>query len=107
MSGRFYAMDRDNNWDRLKRAEEAMFECKGAVCTIKPSVYLDTLYTDGKKDELLEPIVCLGDTGKGCAIEKMTVCFFNFLPTALGCFPKMLEKQAKENVCFATLTEYS
>ena len=76
MSGRFYAMDRDNNWDRLKRAEEAMFECKGAVCTIKPSVYLDTLYTDGKKDELLEPIVCLGDTGKGCAIEKMTVCFF-------------------------------
>lgn len=109
MSGRFYAMDRDNNWDRLKRAEEAMFECKGNVCTLKPSAYLESLYVTGKKDELLEPIVCLGDTGKGCAIEKNdAVLFFNFRSDrARMLSSKMLEKQAQENVCFATLTEYS
>ena len=109
MSGRFYAMDRDNNWDRLKKAEEAMFECKGNVCTLKPSAYLESLYKDGKKDELLEPIVCLGDTGHGCAIEKNDgVLFFNFrADRARMLSQKMLEKQAKENVCFATLTEYS
>ena len=37
MSGRFFAMDRDNNWDRLSRVEQALFECKGNVCEIKPS----------------------------------------------------------------------
>ena len=37
VSGRFYAMDRDNNWDRLEKTEKAIFECKGNVCHIKPS----------------------------------------------------------------------
>ena len=32
-SGRFYAMDRDNNWDRLEKAEDALFECKSNTCT--------------------------------------------------------------------------
>ena len=48
VSGRFYAMDRDHNWDRTKRAEEALFECKGNVCSIKPSAYVRTLYAEKK-----------------------------------------------------------
>src|SRR3989344_4224547 len=109
VSGRFYAMDRDNNWDRLKKVEEALFECKGNVCTLKPSEYVDSLYREGKLDEHLEPIVCLGPEGRGCAIEKNDgVFFFNFrADPARMLSTKLLERQAKENVCFVTLSEYS
>lgn len=121
VSGRFYAMDRDNNWDRLARAEQAMFECKGNVCTIKPSAHVEALYQQGKLDEHLEPIVCMapevsgtdaaaGGVGpNGCAIkENDAVLFFNFrADRARMLSQKMLEKQAKNNVCFATFTEYS
>ena len=109
VSGRFYAMDRDNNWDRLKKVEEALFECKGNVCTLKPSEYVDSLYREGKLDEHLEPIVCLGPEGRGCAIEKNDgVFFFNFrADRARMLSTKLLERQAKENVCFVTLSEYS
>lgn len=109
LSGRFYAMDRDNNWDRLAKAEKAMFQCEGNVCTIKPSEYLESLYKEGKLDEHLEPTVCLDYEGKGCAIEENdAVFFFNFrADRARMLSQKMLEQQAKNNVCFATLTEYS
>ncbi len=109
ISGRFYAMDRDKNYDRLKKAEEAMFECKGNICTLKPSAYLEELYASGTKDELLEPIVCLGDDGKGCRVEANDgVFFFNFrADRARMLAEKLLERQAKDNVCLATMTEYS
>ncbi len=108
VSGRFYAMDRDHNWDRTKRAEEALFECKGNVCTIKPSQYVKQLYADGKRDEHLEPIVCLGDDGKGCAIEDNDgVFFFNFrADRARQISERVIEQAAHKNICFATLTEY-
>ena len=57
ISGRYYAMDRENYWERLAKAEQAIFECKGNLCEIKPSAYLDEQYKKGEKDELLEPIV--------------------------------------------------
>lgn len=116
VSGRFYAMDRDNNWDRLAKAEQAMFECKGNICKVsadqKVSAHVEALYQQGKLDEHLEPIVCMGldgDNAKGCAIEENdAVLFFNFrADRARMLSQKMLEKQAKNNVCFATFTEYS
>lgn len=58
VSGRFFAMDRDNNWDRLSKVEQALFESKGHICEIKPSEFLKQLYKDGKVDEHLEPMVC-------------------------------------------------
>ncbi len=57
VSGRFFAMDRDNNWDRLSKVEQALFESKGHVCEIKPSEFLKQLYKDGKVDEHLEVIM--------------------------------------------------
>ena len=55
ISGRYFAMDRDNNWDRLAKVEQALFECKGNVCDIKPSSYMDAQYKAGHSDETLEP----------------------------------------------------
>jgi len=109
VAGRFYAMDRDNNWDRLTKVEQALFECKGNVCELKPSQYIEELYKNGKLDEHLEPIVCLDTNGKGCAVQDNdAVFFFNFrADRARMLSTKMLERQQKNNVCFATLTEYS
>jgi 2,3-bisphosphoglycerate-independent phosphoglycerate mutase len=109
ISGRFYAMDRDNNWDRLSKAEQAMFECKGNVCTTKPSQYVSDLYKEGKLDEHLEPFVCHTPDGKGCAIEKGDgVFFFNFrADRARMLTEKILERQEKDNLLLVTLTEYS
>lgn len=135
VSGRFFAMDRDNNWDRLSKVEQALFESKGHICEIKPSEFLKQLYKDGKVDEHLEPMVCsvpgssnassLVENGAtnadgtsaqnwGCNIaDDDAVFFFNFrADRARMLSTKMLEKirgdhnQPLNNVRFATLTSY-
>ncbi len=108
ISGRYYAMDRDNNWDRLAKVEKAMFECKGNVCEIKPSAYMQTQYDAGKNDELLEPTVCANIEGVGCAIEKNdAVFFFNFrADRARMLSEKMIAQDKGDNILFVTLTEY-
>ncbi len=109
ISGRYYAMDRDNNWDRLAKVEKAMFECHGTICEIKPSVFMDDHYKSGKNDELLEPIVCATPEGKGCAVEKNDgVFFFNFrADRARMISQKIIEKSQEMNIKYVTLTEYS
>lgn len=118
ISGRFFAMDRDNNWDRLSKVEQALFERKGHVCEIKPSEFIKSLYADGKLDEHLEPIVCalpeklqrehIDVTGHSCAIsDNDAVFFFNFrADRARMLSSKMIEKIKANNVRFATLTSY-
>lgn len=108
ISGRYYAMDRDNNWDRLAKVEQAMFECKGNVCKIRPSAYLAEQYEKGERDELLAPTVCTTYNGTGCAIEKNdAVFFFNFrADRARMLSEKMLATPKENNILFVTLTEY-
>ena len=109
ISGRYYAMDRDKNWDRLAKVEQAMFECKGNVCEVKPSLFMEEQYKLQKNDELLEPTVCATPNGIGCAIEKNDgVFFFNFRADRARMFTeKLLERQKTENIHLVTLTEYS
>lgn len=112
VSGRFFAMDRDNNWDRLAKTEQAMFECKGNVCHLKDtsiSDHVETLYKDGQKDEFLEPFVCYDADGKGCSVQKNdAILFFNFrADRARMLSQKILDKADAENICFVTLTEYN
>jgi 2,3-bisphosphoglycerate-independent phosphoglycerate mutase len=108
ISGRYYAMDRDNNWDRLAKVEQAMFECKGNICEMKPSAYLSEQYKNGTKDELLEPVVMKTPHGIGASVSKNDgVFFFNFrADRARMISEKMIAKAKKENIYFLTLTEY-
>ncbi|MES3006047.1 MAG: 2,3-bisphosphoglycerate-independent phosphoglycerate mutase, partial [Patescibacteria group bacterium] len=108
VSGRFFAMDRDNNWDRLSKVEQALFESKGNVCEIKPSQFLKVLYKEGKVDEHLEPMICDTPDGKGCKVnDNDGVFFFNFrADRARMLSSKMMERAEKNNVCFVTLTSY-
>ncbi|HSX25354.1 MAG TPA: 2,3-bisphosphoglycerate-independent phosphoglycerate mutase [Candidatus Andersenbacteria bacterium] len=108
-SGRFYAMDRDNNWDRLQKVEDALFECKGKICTAKkPSEAYEELYKDGILDEHAEPLVFLDDNGKSYKIEDNDgIFFFNFRSDRGRMLSKkIIERNKKQNLCFVTMTQY-
>jgi 2,3-bisphosphoglycerate-independent phosphoglycerate mutase len=109
ISGRYYAMDRDNNWDRLEKAEQAIFEGKGIICTTTPDQFVEALYKKGESDEYLKPIACLDSNGKSCVVEDEDgIFFFNFRPDrARMLTQKILERTAGKNICFVTMTEYN
>ena len=54
VSGRFYAMDRDNNWDRIKKSFDAIYN---GDCATEKSVseYIANSYLDEVYDEFIEP----------------------------------------------------
>ena len=78
--GRYYAMDRDNRWDRVELAYNAMVKGEGAkaacgVCAVQNS------YDDGKNDEFVMPTVVEKDGAPVAKIQdKDSVIFFNFRP---------------------------
>ena len=81
--GRYYAMDRDNNWDRVKKAYDAFVSGEGIkadcpVAAIEKSY--ETIDGDGKNltDEFILPTVCLENEGR--IADKDSVVFFNFRP---------------------------
>lgn len=57
--GRYWAMDRDNRWDRVKRAFDAMIHAQGARTETANGAVSDS-YAAGKTDEFIEPHV-IGD----------------------------------------------
>jgi 2,3-bisphosphoglycerate-independent phosphoglycerate mutase len=77
--GRYWAMDRDNRWDRTKRAYLAL--TKGLAQVVKkPEDAIEASYSDGKTDEFIEPSVLIGDDEKPVGIigDNDAVVFFNF-----------------------------
>ncbi len=108
-SGRYYAMDRDHNWDRVEKVERAIFSGEGEkVQAMKASEYIETLYAKGVWDEHIEPIVFLDETGKNFSIEKNdAILFFNFRSDRARMISRKIMDRAKlQNLCFASLTEY-
>jgi 2,3-bisphosphoglycerate-independent phosphoglycerate mutase len=102
-------MDRDKNWHRTKRAEEAIFEGKGDKRkSRKPSEVLRELYQEQVIDELLEPLVFLDDNGRGWPIQKNDgIFFFNYRPDrARQLSLKITERKHAYNLCFVTMTPY-
>ncbi len=109
-TGRFYAMDRDNNWDRLERFEKALFKCEGSVCEQrKPSEVVAQLHAQGVLDEHLEPIVFLDDKGQSYPLQQDDgVLIFNFRADRSRMLSKKLLDQAEnQNWSIVTMTEYS
>ncbi len=111
LAGRFYAMDRDNNWDRVAKVEEVIFKGEGKVITEKPSEYIESLYANNHEreslDEHFEPVV-FGNDGKTSRVKNGdAIFFFNFRSDrARQLSQKVLERLHVDNLKFATLTEY-
>ncbi len=55
ISGRFYTMDRDSRWDRVKSGYDALFGNTSA-CKENPSEYIAKMYAQNITDEFCEPI---------------------------------------------------
>lgn len=79
--GRYYAMDRDNRWERVEQAYNALVKGEGnkdtsAVSAIKKS------YNDGVTDEFVVPTVITDENGEalGKISKNDSVVFFNFRP---------------------------
>ena len=76
--GRFYAMDRDKRWNRIKEAYDLLTEGKGAQFTSATEA-VQASYDEGVTDEFIKP-VCIIENGKpvGVIKENDAVVFFNF-----------------------------
>lgn len=109
MCGRYLAMDRDNNWDRVEKAENMIFENKGNLIRgEKASEVAQSYYEKGVTDEHFEPTVFLDDMGVSHHIKKNDgVFFFNFRSDrARMLTQRILTKKKKLNLFFATMTQY-
>lgn len=112
--GRYYAMDRDNNYDRVKAAYDAMTKGEGetaacGVCGIQNS------YDNGVTDEFVKPTVVVED-GKpiGVVQDGDSVVFFNFRPDRAReitrCFCdkdfNRFERGARKDIVFVCFSDY-
>ncbi|HEY5851393.1 MAG TPA: 2,3-bisphosphoglycerate-independent phosphoglycerate mutase [Lysobacter sp.] len=60
VSGRYFAMDRDQRWDRVRRAWDAMVEARSEHVTTGPVEALLQAYGRGENDEFVAPTVIEG-----------------------------------------------
>ena len=77
VTGRYYAMDRDNRWERVEKAYAAMVYGEG-VENADPVAAVEASYAEGVTDEFIVPVVCTGKEGVIKANDA--VVFFNFRP---------------------------
>ncbi len=107
--GRYYAMDRDKRWERVKRAYDLVVQGKGSISKDITET-IQHYYRDGISDEFMEPIIV---DQESLINPDDIVLFFNFrtdrgreLTTALTQkeFPEHDMKPIPLN--FYTLTEY-
>ena len=75
LSGRYYAMDRDNRWDRVEKAYRAITQARAEQSADTALQGLDTAYERGENDEFVLPTV-IGDA-PGVA-DGDVVLFINF-----------------------------
>lgn len=121
--GRYWAMDRDNRWDRVEKAyncllfgdgEKASTACEG----------VENSYANDKNDEFVEPTAILGDESR--IHDNDSVIFFNFRPdrareitkaimfgdkcTDSECEEKSFKgfkrKVVRKNLYYVTMTQY-
>ena len=115
ISGRYYAMDRDNRWDRCEKAYRAIAEGKAERAGEDPLKLIEESYVAKNYDEEFIPSVI---TKKGQPLVTIkandAVIFFNFRPDrareltkafVLPGFDKF-ERAYLKNLFFVTLSEY-
>lgn len=114
VSGRYYAMDRDKNWDRVEKAYNAIAKGEGEIADSPVQAIADS-YEKGVNDEFVLPVVIQKD-GKAVATvnDKDSVIFFNFRPdrareiTRTFCVDDFNEfnRGNRKDIEFVCFTEY-
>ncbi len=76
VNGRFYAMDRDNRWERVETAYQTIVCGKGDIHK-NPVEYVNELYKNDVTDEFVQPFIA---TENSNITSGDSVIFFNFRP---------------------------
>lgn len=112
--GRYYAMDRDKRWERVKLAYDAMFSGDGVHIT-DPIKYMEDSYNAYITDEFIEPAVVFDETRPVATVEDSdSIIFFNFRPdrareivhAVMDTDFRGFERQKTAKVFFVAMTEY-
>lgn len=79
ITGRFYAMDRDNRWDRVQRAYNLIVKGEAEFSADSALIALQAAYERGETDEFVLPTAILDANQKAVALEPHdSVVFMNF-----------------------------
>ena len=115
--GRYYAMDRDNRWERIERAYRAIVHGEGQNASDAQQA-LRQSYERGVTDEFVEPVVITdGPSGPplGLVRDEDAVIFFNFRADrarqttralAEPGFDKFTDAKRPRNLCYVAMTQY-
>ena len=116
ISGRFYAMDRDNRWPRIKRAYDAIYHGEGKQAS-DPVKAVEDSYEEEIFDEFIEPIVIQKDGQPVATVEDNdAIIFFNFRPDRAIQLSRAVSEEnfdefdlgdAPKNVKLVTMTNYT
>src|SRR3989475_1033474 len=121
--GRYYAMDRDNRWERIERAYRAMVHGEAEYKSSDPIEALRRSYEQGVTDEFVVPIVITESSPSGAAAglpvgqirDDDAVIFFNFRADrarqttralAEPGFDKFTDPKRPKNLFFVAMTQY-
>ena len=112
--GRYYAMDRDKRWDRVKKAYDVMVNNVGKKSTDIAKAMQES-YDNNITDEFIDPIVMTDSAGNPLAHikENDVVIFFNFRTDRGRELTQVLSQEDmhelnmhKLNLYYVTLTNY-
>lgn len=115
LTGRYYAMDRDNRWERVKLAYDAMANGIGNFFKTAQKA-IETSYEIQEFDEFVKPIVMVGEDGKPLGNVKNgdSIIYFNFRPDRARELTKAFmledfngfEREKIQDLTFVTMTKY-
>ena len=113
IEGRFYAMDRDKRWNRVKEAYDAMANGVGEEATSALGA-IEASYQKEVFDEFVKPtVICNGDSPVATIKDNDSVIFFNFRPDrAREITRTLVDKDFNEfetkkmNLFFVCFTQY-
>ncbi len=112
--GRYYAMDRDKRWERVKKAYDLLVHADGVKHT-DPIKAIEASYAAGVSDEFILPVVITDTTGKPKAVieDGDAVICFNFrtdrcreITMALTQVDFHEQNMHKLNLHYVTMTNY-
>ena len=112
--GRYYAMDRDNNYDRVEYAYKALTKGEGLTAE-SASAGIQASYDRQETDEFVKPTVILENGAPVATIQDGdSIIFFNFRPdrareiTRAFCNDEFtgFEREKKLDVVYVCFTEY-
>ncbi len=114
ISGRYYAMDRDNRWDREEKAYRALTLGEGQTAE-DPVQAMQDSYDAGVTDEFVVPVVIRKDGAPLAKVaEHDTVIFYNFRPdrarqiTRAFCADEFdgFDRGSRLDLCFICFKDY-